>query len=101
MITIAMLDKIKDFVIDNVGYAKFKADGTYYTVSTLAAAKDSTGRVIINFTIDNTYPANITITEVQLYSSADELWAKKAENIYRGSADEDLHYRFALTMSVS
>lgn len=101
MLTTALLNELKNYIKTNAGYAKFKGNGTYHTVSLVSAALDTRGRVIISFVIDHTFPADLTITEVQLYSSADVLWASKAENISRKQATEGLYCRFALTITES
>jgi|LSQX01.2.fsa_nt_gb hypothetical protein len=101
MLTTAMLTEIKNYIAANAGYARFTANGTVYRVELNKAELDASGRVIISFTIDHTYPENITITKVQLYNKRNVLWADKAENILRKSTSEGIHYRFALTVTES
>ena len=96
-----MLTEIKNYISANAGYARFTGNGTQYTVPLHKAELDASGRVIITFVIDHTVPADLTITEVQLYNKRNVLWASKAENILRKRALEGIYYRFALTITES
>lgn len=99
MLTTAMLTEIKNYISANAGYARFKGNGTYYTVPLTKAELDANGRVIISFVIDHTFPADLTVTEVQLYNKQNVIWASKSENILRRRALEGIYYRFALTIT--
>lgn len=98
MLTMAMLTEIKNFISANAGHARFKGNEIYYTVPLHKAELDTSGRVIITFVIDHTFPADLTVTEVQLYNKRNVLWASKAENILRKRATEGIYYRFAMTI---
>lgn len=98
MLTTAMRTEMADYIVDNAGYAKIKAGTDYYQVNNISARLDETGRVVVSFLIGDIYPAGNTITEVQLYSKADALWATNTENILRRYSQEGIYYRFAFTL---
>lgn len=53
------------------------------------------GRIAIYFSIVPGISGNVTIAEVQLFDSNNDLWASKAENITISGVQQGVLYRFA------
>lgn len=101
MLTATAIAALKNFIKDNIAFAKYKVGSTYYEAAIRSAYIMGDGRVAITFLIDHTVPGTITVTEVQLYDHNGVLWATKAESITRKDMQEGILYRFAFTVTES
>lgn len=99
MLTTTALTALKNCIKNNIAYAQYKVNGTYYRADIRSASILDDGRVAITFLIDHTVPGNITVTEVQLYDHNGSLWANKSESISRRAVQEGILYRFAFTIT--
>mgnify|MGYP006922417023 CR=1 FL=1 len=50
--------------------------------------------VAVKIMIDHPAPGNLTISEIQLYDTNNNLWLKKPENIMREDVTAGILYRF-------
>lgn len=96
MLTVAALNGFKEHVKKTVSYARYKIGGTYYKTDISNVYVNREGKVAIEFSVDHTVPGNITVTEVQIFNTAGELWLTVGENITRKSSQEAIFYRFTL-----
>lgn len=98
MPTKEMLANLRKHVVDSVTYAKYRIGDVYYRAEIDEKKLLPDGRVSVLFTVDQTIPGDVTITEVQLYGPNDELWESKAENIHR-AAQTGIVYSFRYTIA--
>jgi hypothetical protein len=101
MLTSTALTALKNCILTNVAYARYKVGSSYYEAPIRSASILGDGRVAITFLIDHTISGDITVTEVQLYNHNGVLWASKAESITRRAVVEGILYRFAFTITES
>ena len=99
MLTTAALTGFKTHIQRTVAYARYKVGNTWYRVDTLNMYVATNGKVNIDFTIDPALSGTITISEVQLYNTAGEMWLDKAESIVRKSTQEGVFYRLAIEIT--
>lgn len=96
MLTAAAITGFKNYVMKTVSYARYKVGGTYYKTDISKVYVNSEGKVAIEFYVDHTVPGNITISEVQIFNTAGDLWLTVSENITRKAVQEAIFYRFTL-----
>jgi len=94
MLTDSALNGFKSFVERTIAYAKYKIGSTYYQAAIHRKERLSDGKIAVYFSITPESSGNVTITEVQLYDTNNELWATKAESIIVASVQEGILYRF-------
>ena len=99
MLTTAAMTGFKNHVKRTVAYARYKIGSTWYRVDTLNMYINTSGQVSIDFTIDPPVSGTVTISEVQLYNTAGELWLDKADSIVRKSTQEGIFYRFTVDIT--
>ena len=96
MLTTAALTGFKEHVKQHVAYARYKVGSTYYRTEITNVYTMNDGKVAIEFHVDHTVPGTITVTEVQLYNTAGDLWLSVSENITRKARQEGIFYRFTI-----
>lgn len=96
MLTTAALTGFKEHVKRHVAYARYKVGSTYYKTDITSVYTMSDGKVAIEFEVDHTLSGNITVTEVQIFNTAGELWLSVSENITRKARQEAIFYRFTI-----
>jgi hypothetical protein len=94
LLTASAIQGYKDYTLQKVAYAKYKVGSTYYQVPIQSKVTLPDGRVAIYILIDHTVPGNITITQIQLYDTNNQLWLQKTESILREDIQEGILYRF-------
>lgn len=99
MLTAQALTGFKEHVKRSVAYARYKVGTAYYKADITDIYIDSAGRVAIEFVIDHSIPGNITVTEVQLFDTAGQMWLSKGENISRKASQEGIFYRFTIDIT--
>ncbi|MCD8011660.1 MAG: hypothetical protein LUG99_00510 [Lachnospiraceae bacterium] len=100
MLTTNALTGLKNYIKRTVSYARYKVGSTYYQTSIEDIyIDDSSGKVIIEFTIDHTLSGTITVTEVQLWDTSGELWLSKSEAITRKDSQSGIFYRFTIDIT--
>lgn len=95
MLTEKAIAGLKAYIDRTIVYARYKINGTYYKapISRREYLKD--GRVAVYFSIIPQLGQDVTITEVQLYDTNNDLWAAKTEEIIIRGVQEGVLYRFA------
>lgn len=77
-----------------IAYARYKIGGAYTRAEISRRERLKDGRVAVYFTIDAQAGKDVTISEVQLFDTNNDLWASKAENIVIRGVQEGVLYRF-------
>lgn len=95
MLTESAMEGFKSFIERNIAYARYKIGGTYYKATIHRKERLTDGKVAVYFSIIPQEQSDVTITEVQLFDTNNDLWASKAENIEIKSVQEGILYRFA------
>ena len=88
------MEGYKAYTDKTIAYARYKIGGSYYKVNISRRERLKDGRVAVYFPIDAQSGKDVTITEVQLYNTNNDLWASKAENIIIRGVQEGVLYRF-------
>ena len=92
------LDGLKDYVKRTISYAKYKVNGVYYTTPISRVLMLSNNRVSVEIIINQPASGTITVTEISLYDTENQVWLSKAENI-RKTASEAALYTFIFTIA--
>ncbi len=77
----AALTDIKNYTLNRIAYARYKIGSTYYNANINDKVITSAGIVRVQFPIIPQAASAVTVTEVQLISTAGVVWAKKAVSI--------------------
>ena len=95
MLTEKAIAGLKAYIDRTIVYARYQINGTYYKapISRREYLKD--GRVAVYFSIIPQLGQDVTITEVQLFDTNNDLWAAKTEEIIIRGVQEAVLYRFA------
>lgn len=95
MLTDKAIAGLKAYIDRTIVYARYRIGGTYYKtpISRREYLKD--GRVAVFFSIVPEAGQDVTIEEVQLFDTNNDLWAAKNEEIIIRGVQEGVLYRFA------
>lgn len=87
----------KEFTRVTVSHATYRVGNTYYRIKDKNLTKSylSDGRLAISILIDHTVSGKITITEIRLHDTNNNVWLIKPENIVREDVTAGVLYRFA------
>lgn len=88
------IEGYKVYTDRSIAYAQYKIGGTYTRVAISRRERLKDGRVAVYFPIDAQGQTDVTISEVQLYDTNNDLWAAKEENILVRGVQEGVLYRF-------
>ena len=94
MLTPQAIEDFKGFLDNNIAYAKVTVNGEAKKVPIHRRERLKDGRVAVYFPIDAQGKTDVTISEVQLFDTNNDLWAAKAENILVRGVQEGVLYRF-------
>ena len=94
MLTPQAIEDFKGFLDNNIAYAKVTVNGEAKKIPIHRRERLKDGRVAVYFPIDAQGKTDVTISEVQLFDTNNDLWAAKAENILVRGVQEGVLYRF-------
>lgn len=94
ILTEEALEGFKQHTNRTIAYARYKIDGNYTRVEISRRERLKDGRVAVYFHIDAQGQTDVTISEVQLFDTNNDLWATKEENILVRGVQEGVLYRF-------
>ncbi len=77
-----------------IAFARYKIGNIYYDVPIHRRERLPDGRVAVYFSITPAAGKSVTISEVQLIDTNNDLWASKTENIVISNVQEGVLYRF-------
>ena len=98
LLTAAAIEGYREYTRRTVAYAMYRVAGVLHRANISAVSVLPNGRLAIDFVVDHTLAGNITVTEVQLYNTNNQLWLAKPENILRRATQEGILYRFTFTI---
>ncbi|CCJ32901.1 hypothetical protein [Caloramator australicus] len=96
MLTSNALQKLKDFIRDNVSYGKYRIGTTYYQVP-IHNIEIVDDKVNIYLLLDNTITGTVTINQFQLYDKDNNLFAEKTESITKNDT-QGILVKFSITV---
>lgn len=88
------MEGYKTYTDKTIAYARYKIGNSYFKVNISRRERLKDGRLAVFFPIEAQGGNDVTITEVQLFNTNNELWASKAENIVIRGVQEGVLYRF-------
>ncbi len=94
MLTKAAIDGYKEYTRADIAYARYKIGNTYYRAEIQSKDYLADGRLAVKILIDHPAPGNLTISEIQLFDTNNNLWLSKPENIMREDVTAGILYRF-------
>jgi len=94
MLTPQAIEDFKGFLDNNIAYAKVTVNEEVKKIPIHRRERLKDGRVAVYFPIDALGQTDVTISEVQLFDTNNDLWAAKAENILVRGVQEGVLYRF-------
>ena len=94
MLTPQAIEDFKGLLDNNIAYAKVTVNEEVKKIPIHRRERLKDGRVAVYFPIDAQGKTDVTISEVQLYDTNNDLWAAKAENILIRGVQEGVLYRF-------
>lgn len=77
-----------------IARARYKIGNNYFDVPIHRRERLPDGRVAVYFAITPAAVGNVTISEVQLFDTNNDLWATKTEDIVISGVQEGILYRF-------
>ena len=83
MLTKAAIDGYKEYTRADIAYARYKIGDSYYRAEIQSKEYLADGRLAVKILIDHPAPGNLTISEIQLFDTNNNLWLSKPENIMR------------------
>lgn len=94
MLTKAAIDGYTEYTRADIAYARYKIGNTYYRAEIQSKDYLADGRLAVKILIDHPAPGNLTISEIQLFDTNNNLWLSKPENIMREDVTAGILYRF-------
>lgn len=94
MLTKAAIDGYKEYTRADIAYARYKIGDSYYRAEIQSKEYLADGRLAVKILIDHPAPGNLTISEIQLFDTNNNLWLSKPENIMREDVTAGILYRF-------
>lgn len=98
MLTEKALRGYREYTKRTIAYARYKIGSTYYKTLIQDIKIQADGKLAVRFMIEPKINSKVTITEVQLFDTDNNLWLSKAENLEKESAQEGFYYLFKITI---
>lgn len=99
ILTTEAIQGYKEYTERVIAYARYKVGSTYYKTGKPEINIQPDGSITADVLIDHSVGTTITVTEVQLFDTKGQLWARKVEEITRKSVQEGILYRFRFTIT--
>lgn len=94
ILTQAAIEGYKVDTNRKIAKARYKIGNVYYDAPIHRRERLPDGRVAVYFSITPAKSGSVTITEVQLFDTNNDLWATKTEKIVLNGVQEGVLYRF-------
>ena len=94
ILTNAAIEGYKVDTDRKIARARYKIGDTYYNTPIHRRERLPDGRVAVYFSITPQKSGSVTVSEVQLFDTNNELWAVKTEKIVLNGVQEGILYRF-------
>lgn len=98
MLTAKALEGYREYTKRTISYARYKIGSTYYKVPIKDIKVQSDGKLAVTFLIEPEISSKVTISEVQLFDTNNDLWLSKAENLVKEAAQEGFYYLFRISI---
>lgn len=98
MLTEKALQGYREYTKRTIAYARYKIGTTYYKTPIQDIKIQPDGKLAVRFMIEPKISSKVTISEVQLFDTNNDLWLSKAENLVKESAQEGFFYLFKITI---
>ena len=98
ILTAAAIEGYRQYTERTISYACYKLGGTWYKAEISRRERMPDGRVAVYFSIIPQSSITVTVTGVELYDKAGNLWASKSENIKIEGVQEGVLYRFTFDL---
>ena len=98
ILTETAIEGYRAYTDKTIGYARYRLGSTWYKADISRRERMSDGRVAVYFPIIPQASTTVTVTGVQLYNKAGELWASKSESITIENVQEGVLYRFTFDL---
>jgi len=99
LLTSKAIQGYRDYTKRTVAYAKYKAGSTYYKAIIDSVEVTNDGAVEVGFKIETKTTGAVTVTEIQLYDTNNDLWLSKQESLQMDSVAEGFYYVCKLIIS--
>lgn len=94
MLTEQAINDFKDFLDNNIAYAKVTIDNTVSDYIIHRKERTAEGKVAVYIQITPQASSTVTVKKVELYNGKQQLWVEKEENIVLNQVQEGVLYRF-------
>ncbi len=98
MMTAKALEGYREYTKRTISYARYKIGNTYYKVPIKDIKIQTDGKLAVSFLIEPQINSKVTISEVQLFDTNNDIWLSKAENLVKEAAQEGFYYLFRITI---
>jgi len=95
ILTASAIEGYKKDTDRKIARARYRIGTTWHDAPIHRRERLKDGRVAVYFSITPNISGNVTITEVQLFDTNNDLWATNAENILLSGVQSGVLYRFA------
>ena len=95
MLTERAFESFKKFIETNIAYAKVEYGGTLNKARIESRERLTDGRVALSISVTPEVSGTTTITKIQLYDIANQLFAEKTEAINLKGVQQGVLYRFS------
>lgn len=98
ILTESAIEGFKQYTDRTIAYARYRIGATWYKTPITRRERMANGKVAVYFSIIPQASNTVTINRVQLYDTANNVWADKTENITIESVQEGFLYRFTFDL---
>lgn len=98
MLTEKALQGYREYTMRTIAYARYRIGTEYYKAPIQSIKIQSDGKIAVQFMIEPNINSKVTIAEVQLIDTNNDLWLSKTENLVKDSAQEGFYYVFRVTI---
>lgn len=94
MLTDAAIRGFKEHTRADITKARYKVGSTYHDAAIQSKEYLDDGRLAVKILIEPPESGTVTVSEIQLYDTGNNLWLVKQENIIREDVTAGILYRF-------
>lgn len=98
ILTAAAIEGFRQHTERTISHARYKLGNTWHNAEITRRERMRDGKVAVYFPIIPQSSTTVTVTGVELYDKAGNLWASKSENIKIEGVQEGVLYRFTFDL---
>jgi len=99
ILTPTAIEGYKQYTNSVINSARYRIGSTYYNAPITRRERLPDGSVAVYFSIEPGISGNVTIVEVQLLDTNNNLWAAKPESIVINGLQKGVLYRFTFNFT--